>query len=71
MRTIRTVQGDFYDLICYREYGSEYYMDQLIEANPDHRLVVKFDAGISLNVPEVEPIPVAGLPPWRRVFKIR
>jgi phage tail protein X len=71
MSTARTIQGDFYDLVCYRRYGSEYYMDALIEANPDVHLVVRFNAGEVLNVPEIEPIPIAGLAPWRRVVKLR
>ena len=71
MKTARTIAGDFWDLLSFRQYGSEFYEDQLIEANPDLHLVVRFDAGKTINVPEVEPMPIAGLPPWRQVLRIR
>ena len=69
MRTIQTRQADFYDLISYRLYGSEFYMEQLIAANPDLRLVVRFEAGTELRAPEVRPMPLAGLAPWREVLR--
>lgn len=69
--TTSTIAQDFYDLISYRRYGSEYYMDKLIDANPDNHLTVRFDAGVRLNTPQVDPIPIAGLAPWRRVLKLR
>jgi phage tail protein X len=71
MKKARTIAGDFWDLLSFRQYGSEFYEDQLIEANPDLHLVVRFDAGTEYRVPEVEPMPIEGLPPWRRVLKIR
>jgi phage tail protein X len=71
MKTISSIQGDEWDFISFKQYGSEYYEDQLIEANPDLRLVVRFGAGVKINVPEVEPMPIRGLPPWRRVLQIR
>jgi phage tail protein X len=71
MSTVRTIQGDFYDLITYRQFGSEYYMTQLIEANLDFYSVVRFNAGAVLTLPEVEPEPIQGLAPWRRVVRLR
>ena len=56
-------------MISYRQYKSEYYEDQLIEANPELRLIVRFDAGQEIQVPEVEPMPIRGLAPWRRVVR--
>ena len=71
MKTRRAIAGDFWDLLSFREYGSEFYENQLIEANPDLHLVVRFDAGVEYRVPEVELMPIAGLPPWRKVVRIR
>lgn len=66
MREYETVQGDTWDLIALRVYGSEKYMTTLIEANPEHRETVFFPAGIRLKAPEIStPIP-GKLPPWRR-----
>lgn len=66
MREYITAQGDTWDLIALRVYGSEKYMTTLIEANPEYRETVFFSAGISLKVPEITaPIP-SSLPPWKR-----
>lgn len=66
MRKYITVQGDTWDLIAYRVYGSEKYMTQLIEANSEYREIVFFSADIEIKVPDIEtPIPEE-LPPWKR-----
>ena len=69
MRTYTTKQGDMWDLIAYLMYpdvGAEMCMSVLIEANPEHRTVSIFPAGVMLNVPEVD-IPVfTSLPPWKK-----
>jgi hypothetical protein len=71
MKTVITSQGgDFFDLVSFREYGSEYYMNRLIDANLDERLTVRFDQGTVLEIPEVSPIPIEGLPPWRQAFRV-
>lgn len=67
----RSIQGDFWDLISYRRFGSEFYMTQLVEANLDLHLIVRLNAGEVIHVPEVEPEPISGLAPWRRVVKLR
>lgn len=64
MRSYRTIQGDTWDIIAYREYQSERLMSALLEANPDYVDVVIFPAGIVLNVPEVELSVPSTLPPW-------
>jgi phage tail protein X len=48
-----TVSGDQWDLISYKVYGNEYYIDQLVEYNIDHIRTVFFDAGIRLKVPDI------------------
>jgi phage tail protein X len=66
MREYVTVQGDTWDLIAFKVYGSEFYMTKLIEANPEHRETVFFNANIRLKVPEIEAPAPATLPPWKR-----
>ena len=66
MREYVTVQGDTWDLIALRVYGSEAHMTTLIDANPGHRETVIFPAGIRLVVPEVAASIPASLPPWKR-----
>ena len=63
-----TQQGDTWDIISKRHYGSELRINELIEANPDYRKTVIFPAGIALQTPEVaEDINAdASLPPWKR-----
>ena len=67
MRKYRTVQGDTWDLIAYREYsgyGGEKLTSILIEANPEHIDTVIFSAGIELDIPEVSVPMSKSLPPW-------
>lgn len=70
MSTITTQQGDTWDILAKRIYGSELYMDKLIKANIGHRTVVMFGAGVELEAPEVERSIITdedeGLPPWKR-----
>jgi phage tail protein X len=62
-----TTQGDTWDLIAYKKMGSEFYMSDLIDANPSYAEIVIFSAGIVLTIPDVSE-PVADyLPPWKRV----
>ena len=63
-----TQQGDTWDIIAKRHYGSELRINELIEANPDYRKTVIFPAGITLQTPEVaENINTeSSLPPWKR-----
>lgn len=65
--TYRTVQGDTWDIISKKQYGSEKYVDTLIAANWSHRLNVIFSAGVDIVVPEVTTEEQAdqNLPPWK------
>lgn len=66
MKTYTTIQGDEWDKISYRIYGSEYFMTKLMDANPEYIDTAVFSSGVILKVPEVEaPLPSA-LPPWKR-----
>ena len=64
--TYTTAQGDAWDLIAKKFYGDERQMHRLIEANPTHRGVLLFSAGVVLTVPEVDTAQVSALPPWRQ-----
>ncbi|RNB72179.1 tail protein X [Brevibacillus panacihumi] len=67
MRTYTTIQGDMWDLIAYKMLGSEYYMTDLIDANPDHRDTVIFPANVELIIPDVDTVQTPNtLPPWKR-----
>lgn len=62
-----TKQGDTWDTLSLRAYGSADYMSALIEANPGYRKIVIFPAGVTVSVPEVDTAKAAsGLPPWKR-----
>jgi phage tail protein X len=61
-----TTQGDTWDIISLKVYGSERYMTNLIESNPDHRETVFFSANVRLVVPEISTSTPGKLPPWRR-----
>lgn len=69
MKTYRTVQGDMWDSIAYRELGSEAYTDKLMRLNQQYREIYIFPAGIELLLPEVEQAarPAENLPPWKRI----
>jgi phage tail protein X len=61
-----TRSGDTWDAIALRALGSELYMDQMLDANPAHNYVARFDDGVELVVPVLAPPPTStNLPPWR------
>lgn len=67
MHKYRTIQGDTWDKIAFREYpalGRERLVSTLIEANARYSDIVIFPAGIVLDVPEVDVPRVNTLPPW-------
>lgn len=65
--TYTTIQGDKWDSISYKLYGSTRFINVLINANPHHRKVYIFSAGITLDIPEVETkVTHDDLPPWKK-----
>lgn len=63
----KTVQGDSFDLIALLNYGHERHASFIIQANPDYGDVLIFEAGVTLNLPELPaPAKASTLPPWRR-----
>lgn len=64
--TYMTSQGDTWDMIAYKLYGSVKLLPLLINANGRHADTVIFSDGLVLQVPsEPEELPTE-LPPWRR-----
>ena len=61
-----TIAGDTWDLIAFKVYGDEHLFDQLIEANPTYREVVRFDAGCEITCPDIAVSVSSALPPWKR-----
>lgn len=66
LATYLTTTGDTWDLIAYRTCGSEAYMPNLINANPDYAHLAVLAGGIELMVPEIDPEQSADLPPWKK-----
>ena len=65
-KTYTTIQGDCWDGIAKRLYGTEAAMNVLLEANRGYNDITVFSAGVVLTVPEYEAPRTNLLPPWRR-----
>lgn len=61
-----TTQGDMWDNIAYKLYGSEAGLNTLLDANKQYADIVVFPANIVLQVPEYTAPETSNLPPWRR-----
>lgn len=66
MKTYKTIQGDTWDMIAYKQMGSANYMDQMINANPEYVGTLLFPEGITLRLPEISAKTSGSLPPWKR-----
>ncbi len=62
--TYMTIQGDMWDMIAYKQMGSEMYMNTLMASNIKYREVVIFPAGVALTIPTVATPVSSLLPPW-------
>ena len=65
METYTTIQGDMWDSIAYKVYGSEDRMDILMKANMELLDIFIFSAGTVLSVPALSAEAEKDLPPWR------
>lgn len=65
MGSYTTVQGDTWDSIAYKLYGSEKYMKNLIEANWPLLESLVFSSGTVLLIPELPEEPDESMPFWR------
>lgn len=61
-----TIQGDMWDQIALKVYGSEKFMSALMESNPDHLQTAIFTANQRLQVPDIPASASTSLPPWKR-----
>lgn len=64
MNSYTTIQGDTWDLIAYRLWGSEYLLPLLLEANPKHRDTIIFKGDVVLNVPIINTAIYSQRPAW-------
>ncbi len=65
-KTYTTTQGEAWDQVSLAVWGREDLLHFLMQANPRHREVVLFNAGVDLVVPEIE-IPAREVaPPWQQ-----
>lgn len=66
MRSYRTAQGDTWDIVSFKFYGSEKKVAELIDSNSAHRETVIFDANVTLSIPDLVVVSTAPAPPWMR-----
>lgn len=64
-KTYTTVQGDMWDSISYKIYGSERYMGLLMQANLKLLDIFIFSPGTVLDVPELRGKTEDAAPEWR------
>jgi phage tail protein X len=69
-RTYITVQGDMYDYISLKEYGTELLGHRLMEANPALHLIRIFGGGITLQVPDMPAVRTVNLVPWKDALQL-
>lgn len=66
MNTYITVQGDTWDLISYKVYGTSRHIGLLMENNYDLLDTFIFGAGIEIMIPELTEDQTDDLPEWRK-----
>ncbi|MCM1307583.1 MAG: tail protein X [Butyrivibrio sp.] len=65
MKTYTTIQGDMWDSVSYKVYGSEKYMGLLMQRNMERLDTFIFGSGTVLYVPELESETESDIPAWR------
>ncbi|MFG6383467.1 MAG: tail protein X [Lachnospiraceae bacterium] len=63
--TYTTIQGDTWDYIAFKVYGSESYTTFLMEHNYPYLDILIFSSGTILNTPPLPEEEKGELPPWR------
>ena len=67
MKQYTTISGDEWDGICFKHYGTEMVIADVMNANLQYVNYVVFPAGIVLNMPDIETVKeTANKPPWMR-----
>lgn len=64
--TYTTTQGDMWDLIAKKVYGTELALNVLLTANLKHINTAVFSGGVVLTLPTYSAPKSSTLPPWRR-----
>lgn len=65
MAKYTTIQGDHWDMIAKKVYGSELHASFLMANNYPYLDVYEFDSGVVLNCPGLPENRSEDLPPWR------
>lgn len=64
--TYTTTQGDMWDLISKKVYGTELALNVLLAANLEYINTAVFSGGVVLALPTYSAPKSSTLPPWRR-----
>lgn len=67
MRTYKTSQGETWDEIAGRVYGSGKYTGALLTANQKYTGYLTFPYGIELSIPEIDETAETVAVPWKKV----
>lgn len=65
MKTYITILGDTWDMISLKVYDSEYYINELMEANLKYIEIAIFSSGMQLVIPEITKKATIKLPLWK------
>lgn len=63
-RIYKTEFGDTWDLIAFKQFGSEAYMKELMEANLPLTETLVFDGGTDVVIPDIPVVNTSNLPFW-------
>ncbi|MBM7592251.1 tail protein X [Brevibacillus fulvus] len=66
MNTYTTVQGDTWDGISFKLFGTDKHMPRLIAANPAYAETAIFSSDVVLKIPTIPADVSSSLPPWRQ-----
>ncbi len=66
LNTYTTKSGDTWDIIAYKVWGDEMYMDILMKENLEYKDIFIFPSGIVLKLPEITLKVSDSLPLWKR-----
>lgn len=68
MKQYQTIQGDMWDSIAKKVYGTEKAMELLMQANPEYLDTAVLGAGAILHLPQFTAQEQENMmvPPWRR-----
>ena len=62
-----TSQGQAWDQVSLKRYGSEKQMGVLLPANSDEIDALLFEGNVSLEIPEATPLRTKSLSPWEKL----